>query len=161
MARKLMTPDEVRRMPADRELVFVAGFRPVYGKKIRYYEQKYFMDRVLDPPLFSDTATQIQSYAQLFAVHAAERRKIEARQEEVARARSGIPAAAHDAPHVSSDAPAEMQQTPADLHAEDGALAAETTETHDAERRSAYLSASHAAILAWAKEQGADLRKGA
>ena len=161
MARKLMTPDEVRRMPADRELVFVAGFRPVYGKKIRYYEQKYFMDRVLDPPLFSDTATQIQSYAQLFAVHAAERRKIEARQEEVARARSGIPAAAHDAPHVSSDAPAEMQQTPADLHAEDGALAAETTETHDAERRSAYLSASHAAILAWVKEQGADLRKGA
>lgn len=166
MARKLMTPDEVRRMPADRELVFVAGFRPVYGKKIRYYEQKYFMDRVLDPPLFSDTATQIQSYAQLFAVHAAERRKIEARQEEVARARSGIPAAAHDAathnaPHVSSDAPAEMQQTPADLHAKDGALAAETTETRDAERRSAYLSASHAAILAWAKEQGAELRKGA
>ena len=166
MARKLMTPDEVRRMPADRELVFVAGFRPVYGKKIRYYEQKYFMDRVLDPPLFSDTATQIQSYAQLFAVHAAERRKIEARQEEVARARSGIPAAAHDAathnaPHVSSDAPAEMQQTPADLCAEDGALAAETTETRDADRRSAYLSASHAAILAWAKEQGAELRKGA
>lgn len=161
MARKLMTPDEVRRMPADRELVFVAGFRPVYGKKIRYYEQKYFMDRVLDPPLFSDTATQIQSYAQLFAVHAAERRKIEARQEEVARARSGIPAAAHDAPHVSSDAPAEMQQTPADLHAEDGALVAETTEMRDADRRSAYLSASHAAILAWAKEQCADLRKGA
>lgn len=166
MARKLMTPDEVRRMPADRELVFVAGFRPVYGKKIRYYEQKYFMDRVLDPPLFSDTATQIQSYAQLFAVHAAERRKIEARQEEVARARSGIPAAAHDAathdaPHVSSDAPAEIQQTPSDLHAEDGALAAETTETRDADRRSVYLSASHAAILAWAKEQGADLRKGA
>ena len=166
MARKLMTPDEVRRMPADRELVFVAGFRPVYGKKIRYYEQKYFMDRVLDPPLFSDTATQIQSYAQLFAVHAAERRKIEARQEEVARARSGIPAAAHDAathdaPYVSSDAPVKMQQAPADLHAEDGALAAETTETRDAERRSAYLSASHAAILAWAKEQGADLRKGA
>lgn len=146
-------------MPADRELVFVAGFRPVYGKKIRYYEQKYFMDRVLDPPLFSDTATQIQSYAQLFAVHAAERRKIEARQEEVARARSGIPAAAHDAAthdaqHVSSDASAEMRQTPADLHAE-------TTETRDAERRSAYLSASHAAILAWAKEQGAELRKGA
>lgn len=166
MARKLMTPDEVRRMPADRELVFVAGFRPVYGKKIRYYEQKYFMDRVLDPPLFSDTATQIQSYAQLFAVHAAERRKIEARQEEVARARSGIPAAAHDAathdaPHVSSDAPAEIQQTPADLHAEDGALATETTETRDAERRSVYLSVSHAAILAWAKEQGAELRKGA
>ena len=166
MARKLMTPDEVRRMPADRELVFVAGFRPVYGKKIRYYEQKYFMDRVLDPPLFSDTATQIQSYAQLFAVHAAERRKIEARQEEVARARSCIPAAAHDAathdaPHVSSDAPAEMQQTPADLHAEDGALDTETTETRDADRRSVYLSASHAAILAWAKEQGAELRKGA
>ena len=154
MARKLMTPDEVRRMPADRELVFVAGFRPVYGKKIRYYEQKYFMDRVLDPPLFSDTATQIQSYAQLFAVHAAERRKIEARQEEVARARSGIPAAPYDAP-------AEMQQTPADVHAEDGAPTEETTEMRDAERRSAYLRASHAAILAWAEEQGADERKGA
>lgn len=87
MARKLMTPDEVRRMPDDRELVFVAGFRPVYGKKIRYYEETYFTDRVMDPPLFSDTATQIQSFSQLFAVHAAERKKIEERQQTVAKAR--------------------------------------------------------------------------
>lgn len=80
MARKLMTPDEVRRMPQDRELVFVAGFRAIYGYKLRYYEEPWFMQRIKPPPLFSDTATKIQSYASLFAVHAVERAKIEKKQ---------------------------------------------------------------------------------
>ena len=96
MARKLMTPDEVRRMPADRELVFVAGFRPIYGKKIRYYEEQYFMDRIMDPPLFSDTATQIQSFSQLFAYM----------QRNVKRSRSGSkPLPKHGS--VPSDCPKE------------------------------------------------------
>ena len=87
IARKLMTPDEVRRMPDDRELVFVAGFRPIYGKKIRYYEEKFFTDRVKAPPAFSDTCTKVESYAQLFAVHAADLAQIRKRQQDVKAAK--------------------------------------------------------------------------
>ena len=88
IARKLMTPDEVRRMPADRELVFVAGHRPIYGKKLRYYEEPYFTERIKTPPAFSDTFTKVQTFAQLFAVHAADLAEIRARQEAVAAARA-------------------------------------------------------------------------
>lgn len=35
--RPLLTPDETMRLPPDDELVFVAGFKPIYGKKIKYY----------------------------------------------------------------------------------------------------------------------------
>lgn len=87
MARKLMTPDEVRRMPQDRELVFIAGFRAIYGYKLRYYEEPFFKKRIFPPPLFSDTATKIQSYQNLFDVHALERKKIEEKREKVASAR--------------------------------------------------------------------------
>ncbi len=92
IARKLMTPDEVRRMPADRELVFVAGQRPIYGKKLRYYEEPYFTDRVKPPPAFSDTFTKVQTFAQLFAVHAADLAEIRARQEAVEEARTAAEA---------------------------------------------------------------------
>ena len=95
MARKLMTPDEVRRMPADRELVFVAGFRPIYGKKLFYFKQKFFTDRTkTPPPTFSDLRTEVKSYAQLFAVHRADRAAAEARLREVQEARAAaLPAA--------------------------------------------------------------------
>ncbi|TSE35128.1 type IV secretory system conjugative DNA transfer family protein [Tepidimonas charontis] len=36
--RALLTADECMRLPPDDELVFVAGFKPIYGKKIKYYE---------------------------------------------------------------------------------------------------------------------------
>ncbi|WP_315452495.1 type IV secretory system conjugative DNA transfer family protein [uncultured Selenomonas sp.] len=89
MARKLMTPDEVRRMPADRELVFVAGFRPIYGKKLFYFKQKFFTDRTkTPPPTFSDLRTEVKSYAQLFAVHRADRAAAEERLREVQEARA-------------------------------------------------------------------------
>ena len=95
MARKLMTPDEVRRMPADRELVFVAGFRPIYGKKLFYFKQKFFTDRTkTPPPTFSDLRTEVKSYAQLFAVHRADRAATEERLREVQEARAAaLPAA--------------------------------------------------------------------
>ena len=90
MARKLMTPDEVRRMDAEKELVFVAGFRPIFGDKIRYYKEKFFTDKITAPPLISDTATEIKSYANLFLVHAAERKKIEDKQLAVEKARQEL-----------------------------------------------------------------------
>ena len=44
--RDLMTPDEVSHMSSERELVFVAGHRPIYGNKLRYYLQPFFMKRL-------------------------------------------------------------------------------------------------------------------
>ena len=39
-------PDEVSQMSSERELVFVAGHRPIYGNKLRYYLQPYFTKRL-------------------------------------------------------------------------------------------------------------------
>ena len=44
--RDLMTADEVSHMSSERELVFVAGHRPIYGKKLRYYLQPFFTERL-------------------------------------------------------------------------------------------------------------------
>ena len=44
--RELMTPDEVSHMSSERELVFVAGHRPIYGNKLRYYLQPFFTERL-------------------------------------------------------------------------------------------------------------------
>jgi putative plasmid transfer factor (traG) len=108
MARKLMTPDEVRRMPADRELVFVAGFRPIYGKKLFYFKQKFFTDRTkTPPPTFSDLRTEVKSYAQLFAVHRADREAAEARLREVQEARAAATAAA---PVPAAEIPTRLEE---------------------------------------------------
>ena len=44
--RELMTPDEVSHMSSDKELVFVAGHRPIYGNKLRYYLQPLFTKKL-------------------------------------------------------------------------------------------------------------------
>ena len=44
--RELMTADEVSHMSSERELVFVAGHKPIYGNKLRYYLQPFFLDRL-------------------------------------------------------------------------------------------------------------------
>jgi len=44
--RELMTADEVSHMSAERELVFVAGHKPIYGNKLRYYLQPTFLERL-------------------------------------------------------------------------------------------------------------------
>jgi type IV secretion system protein VirD4 len=49
--RPLVTPDEVRRLPADDALVFVSGHAPIYGKKIKYYSDPTFSARAkIVPP---------------------------------------------------------------------------------------------------------------
>lgn len=35
--RPLLTADECMRLPPDDQLIFVAGYKPIYGKKIKYY----------------------------------------------------------------------------------------------------------------------------
>jgi type IV secretion system protein VirD4 len=43
--RPLLTPDEARRLPPDDALVFVAGHAPIYGRKIKYFEDPTFSAR--------------------------------------------------------------------------------------------------------------------
>lgn len=48
-ARQLLTPGEVMQLPADDEIVMVAGAPPIRAKKLRYYEDRNFKCRVQDP----------------------------------------------------------------------------------------------------------------
>jgi type IV secretion system protein VirD4 len=48
VGRPLLTPDEVRTLPADRQLLFLAGQRPVVATKLRYYADREFAGR-FDP----------------------------------------------------------------------------------------------------------------
>lgn len=83
-SRELMTPDEVSRLSPRKEIVFVAGHKPILGKKLFYFEHEWLDKRTkLKPPLYSDTLTSITSYDELFRVHAAERKDLEERTAEV------------------------------------------------------------------------------
>lgn len=46
-ARQLLTPGEVMQLPADDEIVMVAGAPPIKAKKLKYYADRNFADRVL------------------------------------------------------------------------------------------------------------------
>lgn len=45
VGRPLLTPDEVRNIPQDVELLFLAGLRPVIARKLAYYADKEFKGR--------------------------------------------------------------------------------------------------------------------
>lgn len=49
-ARALLTPGEVMQLPPSDELVLVAGHAPVRAKKLRYFEERAFRERVLPAP---------------------------------------------------------------------------------------------------------------
>jgi type IV secretion system protein VirD4 len=53
-ARALLTPGEVMQLPPSDELVLVAGHAPIRARKLRYYEDRNFTDRVLPAPVLSD-----------------------------------------------------------------------------------------------------------
>ncbi|MEP6563524.1 MAG: type IV secretory system conjugative DNA transfer family protein [Mesorhizobium sp.] len=42
IARPLMTPDEVRNLPKNMALLFLAGERPMLSGKLRYYAGRWF-----------------------------------------------------------------------------------------------------------------------
>jgi len=46
--RALLTPDEVRTLRPDRQLLFLAGQRPIVAAKLRYYADREFVGR-FDP----------------------------------------------------------------------------------------------------------------
>jgi type IV secretion system protein VirD4 len=74
----LMTPDEVSRLSADKEIVFMAGQRPIMGDKLRYYKHAGFRNRCLAKPLLSDSKTLITDFESLMAYH---KKEAEARME--------------------------------------------------------------------------------
>ena len=55
-ARQLLTPGEVMQLPADEELVLIAGTPPIRAKKLRYFEDRNFTPRVTEPPVLTDAA---------------------------------------------------------------------------------------------------------
>ena len=50
-ARPLLTAGEIMQLPTDDELVLVSGCPPIRAKKVRYYKDKRFLERILPPPL--------------------------------------------------------------------------------------------------------------
>jgi type IV secretion system protein VirD4 len=51
--RALMTPGEVMQMPADKEVVMISGVAPILAKKLRYFKDRNFTERVIDPAAVS------------------------------------------------------------------------------------------------------------
>ncbi len=49
-ARPLLTPGEVMQLPPEDEIVMVAGTPPIRARKMRYYQDGRFRERVMDPP---------------------------------------------------------------------------------------------------------------
>ena len=49
-ARQLLTPGEVMQLPADDEIVMVAGVHPIRAKKARYFRDRRFAERIMATP---------------------------------------------------------------------------------------------------------------
>ncbi|WP_339864900.1 conjugal transfer protein TraG [Paremcibacter congregatus] len=49
-ARPLLTPGEVMQLPPTDELVLISGLPPIRAKKLRYYEDENFTERLLPAP---------------------------------------------------------------------------------------------------------------
>ncbi len=52
--RQLLTPSEVMQLPADEQIVMVAGFPPIKATKLRYYGDRHFVQRVWSPPTLTE-----------------------------------------------------------------------------------------------------------
>jgi type IV secretion system protein VirD4 len=49
-ARPLLTPGEIMQLPPSDELILVSGNPPIRARKARYFEDRRFTCRILDPP---------------------------------------------------------------------------------------------------------------
>jgi type IV secretory pathway TraG/TraD family ATPase VirD4 len=54
-SRRLLTPDEVRRLPASRQLIFLKGEPPIQTSLLRYYEEKGLSELAEPNPLYEGT----------------------------------------------------------------------------------------------------------
>ncbi len=56
-ARPLLTQGEVMQLPPTDELVMLSGVAPIRAKKLRYYEDRNFRDRLAPPPELDHSGT--------------------------------------------------------------------------------------------------------
>lgn len=88
--RNLMNPDEILRLPKDKnQLVFVQGHKPLMAKKIRWFKEPFFKKRAfaIKPPICSDVCTEVKNFTQLFKIYEAEVADVKAKQLEVDKIR--------------------------------------------------------------------------
>lgn len=62
-SRPLMTPGEVRELPADKEIVIVAGVPPIKANKVKFYSDPHF--KALVPP--TDSTGKVTDYGHKYA----------------------------------------------------------------------------------------------
>jgi type IV secretion system protein VirD4 len=55
--RKLLTPDEVRRLPGDEQLIFLKACPPIRAERIRYYEDADLRTRAAPHPVHDASAS--------------------------------------------------------------------------------------------------------
>lgn len=48
--RALMLPQELKEMPQEEEIVLLENTKPIHCDKIKYYEDDFFVERLMDPP---------------------------------------------------------------------------------------------------------------
>ena len=53
IGRALMTADEIKRL-GDKEIIVASGNPPIITEKVKYYENNYFLNKLLDAPAASD-----------------------------------------------------------------------------------------------------------
>lgn len=64
-ARPLLTPGEIMQLPPSDEIVMVSGLHPIRAKKARYYEDRRFAERVLEPPTRTDHTPRPDDWSSL------------------------------------------------------------------------------------------------
>lgn len=87
--RELMTPDEVSKMSSEKEIVFVAGHKPIFGDKLRYYLQPMFLNRTkINPPAISDYVTQVSTFPEMMEQLQKDNEKLEKSKKETLKAQA-------------------------------------------------------------------------
>jgi type IV secretion system protein VirD4 len=60
-ARHLLTAGEVMQLPPNDELILMAGCPPIRAKKVRYFQDRRFAERILPPPQPGRTSEPVRS----------------------------------------------------------------------------------------------------
>lgn len=69
MSRNLLMPEEVAKMPFEREIIMCARHNPIYGEKLLYYKDKRFKERAsIPPPVYSDTVRKVATFRDIEAM---------------------------------------------------------------------------------------------
>ncbi len=58
-ARPLLTPGEVMQLPADEALVMIAGLSPIRARKLRYYQDRNFLERLKPAPVSEQSSDPV------------------------------------------------------------------------------------------------------